>query len=97
MSKKTTESKLENEDWVRALIFQVEQTLSQPEHISFAKNVMQLIESNLKLKKIIKKQSAPIKYIDPDNCKNTWTGRGKKPAWLKEKLDQGFPESQFEV
>ena len=28
-------------------------------------------------------------YRDPDNPFNTWTGRGKRPDWLKEKLDAG--------
>ena len=27
------------------------------------------------------------KYRNPDNPEQTWTGRGKKPSWLKDALD----------
>ena len=29
------------------------------------------------------------KYRDPDNQFNTWTGRGRKPAWLEAHLKAG--------
>ncbi|EGD4232519.1 H-NS histone family protein [Salmonella enterica subsp. enterica serovar Meleagridis] len=29
-------------------------------------------------------------YRDPDNPFNTWTGIGKRPAWLNAKLDAGI-------
>lgn len=29
------------------------------------------------------------KYQNPDNPEQTWTGKGKRPAWLKEALAQG--------
>jgi len=29
-------------------------------------------------------------YRDPDNPFNTWTGIGKRPAWLTAKLDAGI-------
>ena len=25
-------------------------------------------------------------YIDPENPRNTWTGRGRQPTWLKTRL-----------
>lgn len=28
------------------------------------------------------KGSVPIKYRDPKNSENTWTGRGRTPRWL---------------
>ena len=30
-----------------------------------------------------------IKYRDPDDPDNTWTGRGRKPRWLTAKLSGG--------
>lgn len=32
---------------------------------------------------------APVKYRDPDNKRNTWTGRGSTPRWLVEKTARG--------
>lgn len=29
------------------------------------------------------------KYRDPEKPENTWTGRGKRPGWLREKLKDG--------
>lgn len=29
------------------------------------------------------------KYQNPEDPAQTWTGRGRKPAWLQELLDQG--------
>ncbi|WP_313456909.1 H-NS histone family protein [Stenotrophomonas sp.] len=32
---------------------------------------------------------APVKYRDPDNKRNTWSGRGSTPRWLLEKTARG--------
>jgi len=34
----------------------------------------------------------PVKFRDPDNPANTWTGRGRNPRWMK-----GRPKEQFAV
>lgn len=44
-----------------------------------------------------KKRELAIKYRDPDNPEHTWTGRGKPPKWLQEKIDQGATKEQFQV
>jgi len=44
-----------------------------------------------------KGSSVPIKYRDPANSANKWTGRGMKPKWLKELLDQGRSIKDFEI
>ncbi|MBZ4194820.1 MAG: H-NS histone family protein [Candidatus Contendobacter sp.] len=38
----------------------------------------------------IRKRRAPgvPKYRNPANPEQTWTGRGKKPGWLKQAVDQ---------
>ena len=38
-----------------------------------------------------------IKYRNPDNYENTWTGRGVMPKWLKALLDTGRQRSEFEI
>lgn len=35
------------------------------------------------------------KYRDPDNRRNTWTGRGSQPRWLREKVRRGLSASDF--
>ena len=42
-----------------------------------------------------RKPAAKVKYRDPDYPDNTWTGKGKPPKWLQEKLDQGAAKDQF--
>jgi DNA-binding protein H-NS len=46
-------------------------------------------------KKEVKKRNFPIKYRDPDNPANVWTGIGKPKKWLQEKLDQGHSLEEF--
>ena len=33
----------------------------------------------------------PPKYRDPNNHENLWAGRGRKPGWVVEHLEQGLP------
>ena len=35
------------------------------------------------------------KYRDPSKPENTWAGKGKKPGWLKEKLEAGASLDDF--
>lgn len=35
------------------------------------------------------------KYVNPDNASETWTGRGRKPKWLVEKLNKGASIEKF--
>jgi DNA-binding protein H-NS len=46
-------------------------------------------------KKAVKKRDFPIKYRDPDNPENVWTGIGKPKKWLQAKLDQGHSLEAF--
>jgi DNA-binding protein H-NS len=38
-----------------------------------------------------------IKYINPDNKSETWTGRGRQPRWLVAKLAKGGKLQDFTV
>lgn len=44
-----------------------------------------------------KKRRDAVKFRDPDNPGNTWSGRGRLPKWLQEKIDQGGTKDQFQV
>jgi DNA-binding protein H-NS len=35
------------------------------------------------------------KYRNPSNPEQTWTGRGQKPVWLRERLEQGARLEDF--
>lgn len=45
-------------------------------------------------KNIIK---APAKYANPNDPTQTWTGRGRKPAWIHEALEAGKSIEDLEV
>lgn len=38
-----------------------------------------------------------IKYRDPNNAENTWTGRGVMPKWLSALINAGRERSEFEI
>ncbi len=37
------------------------------------------------------------KYANPDNKQDTWTGRGRKPNWVIERLRKGAKLADFEI
>ena len=37
------------------------------------------------------------KYANPENKSDTWTGRGRKPNWLLERLKKGSKLADFEI
>ena len=37
------------------------------------------------------------KYANPENKSDTWTGRGRKPNWLVDRLKKGAKLSEFEI
>src|SRR5688572_22952275 len=44
-----------------------------------------------------KKREFTVRYRDPENPENTWTGIGKMKKWLQEKLDAGHQIEEFAV
>lgn len=42
-----------------------------------------------------KRKQVDIKYRDPANPQNTWTGRGIQPRWLTQKLEAGHKKDDF--
>ncbi len=41
------------------------------------------------------KGSVAIKFRDPKNPENTWTGRGRMPRWLQAAVDAGRKKESF--
>ena len=48
-------------------------------------------------KKTVQPAKKPVKprYQNPDNTTETWTGRGKQPRWLAEKIKAGAKSEDF--
>jgi len=42
-----------------------------------------------------KKLPLPPKYRNPDNPSQVWSGRGRKPRWLEDKLKKGAKLEDF--
>ncbi len=48
-------------------------------------------------KSLIRKAMKSVQYRNPENPLETWLGRGKRPNWLNEKLDNGASLEDFKV
>lgn len=44
-----------------------------------------------------KGSKVPVKYQNPNNLSQKWTGRGMKPKWLQGLLEQGHDIKEFEI
>ncbi|MCE2746014.1 MAG: H-NS histone family protein [Burkholderiales bacterium] len=40
---------------------------------------------------------APVRFRHPQDSSLTWSGRGKRPNWMKEAMDKGLTEDQMRV
>lgn len=61
------------------------------------KQILELAKSyGLSLDDVLSKATATVrkpveaKYKNPNDESQTWTGRGRKPAWVQAQLDEGF-------
>ena len=43
------------------------------------------------------KTPKPAKYANPENQEQTWSGLGRRPAWVREALHEGRSLSDFEI
>lgn len=43
------------------------------------------------------KSSAPAKYHNPADPSQTWTGKGRQPAWFKQALSNGTSPEAMEI
>ena len=44
-----------------------------------------------------RKAPVPAKYRNPNNPGQTWSGRGRQPAWFKEAVDKGKSTESLEI
>jgi DNA-binding protein H-NS len=44
-----------------------------------------------------KGSKVPVKYQNPHNLSQKWTGRGMKPKWLQALLDEGHDIKEYEI
>jgi DNA-binding protein H-NS len=44
-----------------------------------------------------KKGTAPAKYRNPANAGQTWSGRGRQPAWFKDGIAKGKKAADFAI
>lgn len=57
-------------------------------------SIEEIIKRGMKAKAKVKK---PARYQNPDNPEETWSGFGRKPAWLATALEAGFKLEDFEI
>lgn len=77
----------------------VQEVRSQMERLASDLNmsVDEVMRFDVKKKKTGSKPAGKIKFRNPDNPEQTWTGRGKRPRWLQEALDQGANLEDFAI
>jgi DNA-binding protein H-NS len=77
----------------------VQEVRSQIEKLAGKLNmsVDEVMHFDIKKKKSGSKPAGKVKYRNPDNPEQTWTGRGKRPRWLQEALDQGANLEDFAI
>jgi DNA-binding protein H-NS len=44
-----------------------------------------------------RRERAKLTYRNPENPKQTWSGRGKQPSWVKEALKSGVTIEALQV
>lgn len=54
-----------------------------------AKNAGVSLKDLITMKTVVAKKSVAIKYRDPANPKNEWTGRGRAPHWVAAMREAG--------
>ena len=42
-------------------------------------------------------RSKVVRYRNPENAGETWTGKGRKPTWLRQKLEDGGELANFAI
>jgi DNA-binding protein H-NS len=82
---KKVENELENrESQKKKVVLDQIKKLAQ----SIGMTVDQIIAAERKGGKKLKAAAGAV-YVNPDNPKQTWSGKGRRPKWAKEMLEQG--------
>ncbi len=97
-----------SENELQAVIKNAEKALREKKEIKRKEILAQItalaasIDVKIEIKEDEKKTGrkgvkVPIKYRNPDNPEEKWTGRGVTPKWLRAYLNAGRDKSEFEV
>jgi DNA-binding protein H-NS len=65
--------------------------------VSLAELFPQAGKNRIPRKEARKQGGSMVKYRNPDNPAQTWTGNGRKPAWLVEALASGKTLEDFAI
>jgi len=89
-------------DQLRALLRDIGALIAHRRHEALEQlrqqaTVLGFTAEDLAPKKQRRTGASPKRYRDPDNPDNTWAGKGKKPNWLIEALEDGRNIEDFEV
>lgn len=95
---------------LNALVEKAKKEIANKEkmRIMEARNQIQQLASDLNMtveellnldakKKKSSKTVSKIKYRNPADPNQTWTGRGKQPNWLKEAIEMGARKEDFAI
>ena len=93
---------------LNALVDQAKRAIADKERnrVQQVRNQMQVLASSVGMsihdmlildgkKKKVSATVGKIKFRNPANPEQTWTGRGKRPRWLQQALDQGAKLQDF--
>lgn len=83
------------------------ETIKEKQKIEIAETVRKLMDiaeaTGLTIEDLLqpyKRKAYPpsrVKYRNPDNPEQVWSGRGQKPLWFRKKLEQGYPIDHMQV
>lgn len=91
---------------LKTLLNQVQQQISSRDAEARASARLEILAlakgAGIELKDLVKglkpaKTPVPAQYQNPANPSEQWSGRGRKPRWLKELLDSGKTLDQFRI
>jgi DNA-binding protein H-NS len=87
-------------DELRTLHRQIGALIAQRRHEALEQLKQQIAVLGFSVDDLVPKKkragaSSTIQYRDPDVPDNIWSGRGKHPAWLRDKLEQGRTLEEF--
>ena len=55
------------------------------------------VEELFSVQKSRKRARAKVKYLDPKNAANAWSGRGRMPRWLAAEVKAGKSKEDFAI
>jgi DNA-binding protein H-NS len=89
-------------DQLRTLHREVGALIAQRRHEALEQVKQQIAVLGFNVDDLVPKKrkepaSKAVKYRDPNAPEHTWSGRGKHPKWLKEKLAEGRSLEEFAV